>query len=94
MTRRTLRSMLGLRDRFPGAAWSVLTDAANEAEAELLAHLVAQQGIPVYLRRPPGHDDLLMAGVCQLVVPEERLAEGRELLESLEAAAAYMASDA
>ncbi len=93
MARRTVRSLLGLGAN-PESPWSVLTQAANEPEAELLADLVAQQGIPVHFQRPPGHDPLFFAGVCEILVPEERLAEARELLESLEAAAEETPSDA
>jgi hypothetical protein len=85
MARRTLRSLLGLGPASPEPAWALLTNAANEPEAELLVQLVAQEGIPVYFQRPPGHDPLFIAGMCELLVPEERLAEARELLESLEA---------
>jgi hypothetical protein len=89
MARRTLRRLLGLDAAAPrGPAWSVLVYAANLPEAELLAQLVHQQGIPVFFRRPLGQDvpDFLAAGQRVLLVPAERLAEARELLLSLEAA--------
>jgi hypothetical protein len=89
MARRTLRRLLGLDapdSREP--TWAVLVYAANQPEAELLAQLVEQQGIPIFSRRPLGQDvpDFLAAGRRVLLVPAERLAEAREFLESLVAA--------
>ena len=87
MTHRTLRSLIGLGPASPEPVWALLTNTANEPEAELFVQLMAQEGIPAYYRRPAGHDPLFMGGgVCELLVPEERLAEARTLLESLEAA--------
>ena len=88
MARRTLRRLLGLDAAGSrGAKWAVVTYAANEPEAELLAQLLDQHGIPVFFRRPLGQDvpDFLAGGARVVLVPAEQLAEAHEFLESLKA---------
>jgi hypothetical protein len=64
--------------RWVRAAW-----ARHQPEAELMAALLAQLEIPVYIRRGPGVDvpDMLAGGGRELMVPADRVLEARALLD-------------
>lgn len=64
--------------RWVRAAW-----ARHQPEAELMAALLAELEIPVYIRRGAGVDvpDMLAGGGRELMVPADRLLEARALLD-------------
>lgn len=61
-----------------------LTWAQNLTEAEMIAGLLAQEGIEVVIQRQPGMDvpDFLGGGPRTLFVDEERHAEAAELVDA------------
>lgn len=56
--------------------------ARNQAEAELLAGMLLEEGIPSLLRRQPGFDvpDFMAAGPRILMVPQSALQAARDVL--------------
>ena len=56
--------------------------ASNQAEAEFIAGLLLEEGIPSLVRRAPGADvpDFLAAGARDVLVPESALQIAREAL--------------
>lgn len=58
--------------------------AMHQPEAEMLAALLEQLGIPVLIRRTTFDvPDMLAAGPRELLVPEDRALEARALLDPL-----------
>jgi hypothetical protein len=56
--------------------------ARNQAEAELIAALLLEEGVPSLIRRSPGFDvpDFLAAGPRDVLVPEAGVDSAREIL--------------
>jgi hypothetical protein len=67
--------------------------ARNLAEAELIAGVLLEQGIPSMIRRTGGFDvpDFLAGGPRDVLVPEGGLEAAQELLTDIDAAAASAA---
>jgi hypothetical protein len=59
-----------------------VTTASSQPEAEMLAELLLEAGVPALVRRPPGFDvpELLAAGPRELLVPASGVAIAREAL--------------
>lgn len=58
--------------------------ALHQPEAEMLAQLLDEIGIPVLIRRTTFDvPDMLAAGPRELLVPEDRVLEARALLDPL-----------
>jgi Putative prokaryotic signal transducing protein len=60
--------------------------AANQAEAEFIAGLLLEEGIPSLVRRAPGADvpDFLAAGPREVLVPQSAAQRAREALAQRE----------
>ena len=58
--------------------------AMNQSEAELIQGLLREEGIPSFVRRAAGFDvpDMLAAGPREILVPANRAAEARDLLDA------------
>lgn len=58
--------------------------AMNQSEAELIQGLLREEGIPSFVRRGAGFDvpDMLAAGPREILVPADRAAEARDLLDA------------
>jgi hypothetical protein len=56
--------------------------ARNQAEAELVAGMLLEEGVPSLLRRPAGFDvpDFMAAGPREVLVPQSGLQAAREVL--------------
>jgi zinc-ribbon domain len=59
-----------------------VTRARNQPEAEFLAGMLLEEGIPTLLRRSPAFDvpDFMASGPRELLVPESALAAARDVL--------------
>ena len=69
------------RDPAPRPRWTRAAVALHQPEAEMLAGLLADRGIPVLIRRTTFDvPDMLAGGPRELLVPEDREGEARELL--------------
>jgi hypothetical protein len=69
--------------RPPAVEWRPVAWARHQPEAEMLADILRQYGIPVYFRRAGGVDlpDYLAGGARVLLVPSDRLLEAHALLD-------------
>ena len=69
------------RDPAPEPRWTRAAVALHQPEAEMLAGLLADHGIPAMIRRTT-YDvpDMLAGGPRELLVPADRELEARELL--------------
>jgi hypothetical protein len=65
------------RDPAPQPRWTRAAVALHQPEAEMLAGLLADHGIPVMIRRTTFD---VAGGPRELLVPEDREGEARELL--------------
>jgi hypothetical protein len=70
------------REGPPPVRWVRVAWASHLPEAEMLAGMLAEEGIPAMIRRPRGVDvpDMLAGGPRELLVPADREREARELL--------------
>lgn len=69
-----------------GPQWVRVAWARHQPEAEMLAEMLRQAGIPVFFRRTGGVDvpDMLAGGPRELMVPAERAEEARTVLDPFE----------
>ena len=68
--------------RYTEGQLCVVASGRNQSEAELIANLLLEQGVPSVTRRSPGADvpDMLAAGRRDLLVAESALPLAREIL--------------
>jgi hypothetical protein len=72
--------------RPPPMEWRAVAWARHQPEAEMLAGILRDNGIPVFFRRSLGADvpDYLAAGARVLLVPADRALEAHALLDPQE----------
>ena len=73
------------RTRTPEPApWVIVAVARHQPEADLLVNLLHDGAIPAYHRRGRGFDvpDFLALGPREVMVPQERVADARALLDA------------
>ncbi len=83
--------------RYTEGELCVVASGRNQSEAELIANLLLEEGIPSLTRRARGSDvpDMLAAGRRDVLVAESALPAGREVLmesEMIDGAAQYRPS--
>ena len=83
--------------RYTEGELCVVASGRNQSEAELIANLLLEEGIPSLTRRARGSDvpDMLAAGRCDVLVAESALPAGREVLmesEMIDGATQYRPS--
>lgn len=74
--------------RRPADEWVVLTHVPNQPIADLVANILASEGIDSYMRRTLAFDvpDFLAAGARVVLVPRAQHAAAQALLAELDAA--------
>jgi len=70
----------------PGVQWVRVAIARNQPEAEMVQGMLAEAGIPAYVRRMAGFDvpDYLAGGPRDIMVPGDRALEAHALIDPLD----------
>jgi len=80
-------SLFRRRERKPAPApWVTVTHARHQPEADLIVNMLRDGGIPAYNRRTMAFDvpDFFGFGARVVLVPADRVAEARTLLDPFE----------
>lgn len=62
--------------------WSVVMECPNETVAESIVEMLQAEGIPAVHRPAPFAQPGLFPGPGEILVPEDRVAEARAILEA------------
>jgi membrane associated rhomboid family serine protease len=80
------RPVAATAERAPEVAWVRVAIARNQPEAEMIQGMLAEAGIPAYVRRMAGFDvpDYLAGGPRDIMVPGDRALEAHAVIDPLD----------